>query len=369
MRTALFFHVVDNVPPLREGDDYVGSPMYEIIPDHELAIASVVALFAGAFLLRFAARRWNWAQSLIDGYRSLTSIHKLLAWLLAVSGIVHLALAFGHEPYFMTPLWLIGGVAPFWVLRRLMVGKRWRRWAALVMLGSIIGYMVSSISGEAPDQVGIATKLVELLALGIVLTPRDQAKRLRRFASSAATVTLVVATAVSVWIGAFVAGDGGHHLGEVPTPGVLIPALEDREPTAHEYEEAEQLYYATVAGIEKFEDVGVARAAGYDVDGMFGTDWHASNSAYQGDGRILDPTRPETLVYAMNDGEAVLLGALYEMPDIGEAGPAVGGPITVWHAHDHICFSLTPPALAGLQSPFGGCPFGSLSIGHSHRVR
>ena len=78
----MFFHVVDDVAPLREGDDYIGSPMYEIIPDHELALASIFALFAGAFFLRFAARRWTWAASLLDGYRSLTSVHKLLAWLL-----------------------------------------------------------------------------------------------------------------------------------------------------------------------------------------------------------------------------------------------------------------------------------------------
>ena len=273
-----------------------------------------------------------------------------------------LALVLGHEPYFMTPLWLIGGIAPLVIMHRLMRGRRWRRWAALVLIGSIVGYMISTVSGEAPDQVGIATKLAELLALGIVLTPIDDTRRLRRFAASGVTVTLVLATAISVWIGAFVSGDGGHHLGEVSSPGVLIPNLEDREPSAHEIEEAEELYAQTVAGISGFEDINVARAAGYDVDNMFGSDFHAGNSAYQADGRIMDPARPETLVYAVRDEGPVLLGAMFEMPGIGEQGPAVGGPITVWHAHDHVCFALTPPALAGLQSPFGGCPFGSLTI-------
>ena len=53
---------------------------------------------------------------------------------------------------------------------------------------------------------------------------------------------------------------------------------------------------------------------------------------------------------------------LFEMPAISQAGPAVGGPLTVWHRHDHVCFSLTPPALAGLTSPFGSCPVGSITI-------
>ena len=33
---------------------------------------------------------------------------------------------------------------------------------------------------------------------------------------------------------------------------------------------------------------------------------------------------------------------MYEMDEIGTAGPAIGGPLTVWHAHDHVCFALTP---------------------------
>ena len=53
---------------------------------------------------------------------------------------------------------------------------------------------------------------------------------------------------------------------------------------------------------------------------------------------------------------------MFEMEAIGEPGPAIAGPLTVWHAHDHVCFSLTPPALAGLTSPFGVCPMGSITM-------
>ena len=47
------------------------------------------------------------------------------------------------------------------------------------------------------------------------------------------------------------------------------------------------------------------------------------------------------------------MGAMFLMPKIGTPGPTIGGPLTVWHAHQHICFSLTPPGLAGLLSPLG----------------
>ena len=53
---------------------------------------------------------------------------------------------------------------------------------------------------------------------------------------------------------------------------------------------------------------------------------------------------------------------MHEMEGIGTSGPAVGGPLTVWHAHDHVCFSVVPLGLAGLTSPFGVCPLGSITI-------
>ena len=108
-------------------------------------------------------------------------------------------------------------------------------------------------------------------------------------------------------------------------------------------------------------DPAVAAAHGYEIEGMWGRDFHASNPAFEADGHILDPQRPETLVYAVVEGEPVLLGAMFTMPDIGDAGPAAGGPLTVWHAHDHVCFA-PPGILSGLQSPFGTCPIGSLTM-------
>jgi hypothetical protein len=53
---------------------------------------------------------------------------------------------------------------------------------------------------------------------------------------------------------------------------------------------------------------------------------------------------------------------MFQMPSFGDPGPAVGGPLTVWHGHEQICFSLVPPGLTGIVSPLGGCPVGSLII-------
>ena len=109
-------------------------------------------------------------------------------------------------------------------------------------------------------------------------------------------------------------------------------------------------------------DPAIAAADGYQVDGIAGVDFHAMNPGYEHDGRVLDPARPEALVYGRSPRGPVLLGAMFVMPGIDQPGPAVGGPLTVWHAHERICFSLLPPALTGIESPLGGCPVGSLDL-------
>jgi hypothetical protein len=84
------------------------------------------------------------------------------------------------------------------------------------------------------------------------------------------------------------------------------------------------------------------------------------NPAFKNDGRVLDPQRPETLVYAIEDGRATLLGVVYVMERAGVAAPQPGGPITRWHAHN-ICLTLLPPGF-GIVSPFGSCPALSLNV-------
>ena len=48
------------------------------------------------------------------------------------------------------------------------------------------------------------------------------------------------------------------------------------------------------------------------------------------------------------------------MEKVGEPGPAAGGPLTNWHAHN-VCVIVTPPGF-GLVSPFGGCPLGAVAV-------
>ena len=65
---------------------------------------------------------------------------------------------------------------------------------------------------------------------------------------------------------------------------------------------------------------------------------HYLHAGYTRDGRILDPNRPESLIYLrLTDGSWKLVGVMYRMPSPDQPGPRVGGALTAWHAHDNLC--------------------------------
>jgi len=348
-----------------------GNPLYGIDPDHAPAVIAALLLPVVVLgLQQLAAGGSRRAVAIRDGYLALRADRRLVAWVLAASAIVHLGLGFVHGEPGLRLAFLADAAVLGLATRGLLLGRRWRAMATLGLAGGIVAYGLTLIGGEAPDQVGIATKLVELLALGLVLRPRDGA-RIRGLAATAMTVALVVGIGLSAWVGAFrvsavedaVVMPGGHgHGGAVPPPGTVMPAVEDRPPTAGESAVVAALHDALTRSIARYADPEVARADGYEVPAVVGLDVHASNAAYEHDGRILDPARPETLVYAAGPHGPVLLGAMFLMPSMREPGPAVGGPLTVWHAHEHVCLGLLPPGLAGIVSPLGGCPAGTVDL-------
>ena len=339
-----------------------GSPLYQIAADHLAGVIALVALPIGAWVIR---RR---------GAPTLAPLDWLLVALLAASAALHAGLAIDNEHGIgVRALFVVDAVFLGLVARRVMRGSRAGRLGVAVLVGSIVAYWVAVLSGEAPDQVGLATKLAEILALAIVFRPAPD-RRWRRalsFAGSVAIGLLVVGTAASSWIGAFrvsAADSGavaGHHVhaGSVPPPGTIFPVVADRDPTPAERAAAADLISAARVALARYADPAVAAADGYRVNGLAGIDFHASNPKYENDDRVLDPAHPETLVYAVApNGQPVLMGAMFLMPQIGRPGPTIGGPLTVWHAHEHVCVSLTPPGLTGLLSPLGACPVGSIDL-------
>ncbi|HEV3495484.1 MAG TPA: hypothetical protein VHA34_03935, partial [Actinomycetes bacterium] len=85
---------------------------------------------------------------------------------------------------------------------------------------------------------------------------------------------------------------------------------------------------------------------------------HVPNPDWRADGRVLDPTRPETLVYWRGPGDRlVLVGVMYTAA-MGEPGPTVGGPITRWHDHESCRDPATREKLG--RPVAGACPEGQV---------
>ncbi len=137
--------------------------------------------------------------------------------------------------------------------------------------------------------------------------------------------------------------------------------LDTEEPTHEEEVAAERLAEETKAQTARYVDYEAAIADGYVPDGPeLGLQRHLKNPAYQKDGLILEPSKPELLVYATDGENQQLLGVAYTMKRAGDPGPQIGGPLTRWHSHN-ICFTLLPPSF-GLVSPFGTCPLGAVAV-------
>lgn len=155
--------------------------------------------------------------------------------------------------------------------------------------------------------------------------------------------------------------DARHDHGMAPAQvGMGMPA----DATPAQRLAAEELLAEVRAGAQRLADVQVAVAEGYrqTTPYRFGR-WgpaHFTNPAYRRDGQMLDPSRPESLVYMkLPDSRIVLLGVMFTAPS-GE-GPRPGGPITVWHVHDNLCLTATG-TVARPAGP-GQCPEGAFFVG------
>jgi hypothetical protein len=309
---------------------------------------------------------------------------RVAAWLLGLAAIVHLALPLGHhDEAWLTVAFVLDGAGFGWLALRAASGRRWRLGAALLVPATLVGYLVVlGTGGEEPDQVGIATAMVEIAAFGLSLVPPPTPAHRRRVARTFGGIGLVLFTVVFgavTWGLSFAAhadpvaghadptgGHAGHdahgheaHAARAQA-GVLMTPV-SRAPTPAQERAAADLAARTRAGLAKFTDIHAALAAGYRPTLIrTGYSVHLENKAYGADGRVLDPDRPQMLMYAIADGRATLLSAVYTMPRAGEVGPTPGGPLTRWHSHNG-CLSLLPPGFSVVDA-YGGCPAFSVQV-------
>lgn len=327
--------------------------MYDIAPDH------AIGLIAGLIAVPFAIL----AVRLSPIHRGAAGTVQMACVLMAVTGVIHLALIpdhLGSDP--LTSLLFVGNGIAFLVLAAAVRWRWWRLSSAAFLVTTVIAYLVYVDARlEGPDQVGVATKVIELAALGMVLVPvqREQPMRDRAWywaLLATGLPALLVLSGSTVWVQSLAHPDARHvHAGAVLQSTNEVPTPQQQAAATYLYEE-------TVAAIAPYADWRVAWAAGYRPSGstsMPSTHWF--NSGYANDRYVMDPWHPQGLVYANSEHGPVLLGAMFQMQHIGQFGPDPGGPITAWHEHEDICFS--PLGLEfSLMTPYSTCPIGAIDV-------
>jgi hypothetical protein len=355
---------------LHGGDSPAGGILGGIAPGH--ITGAVMALLAPAAVWAFlawmrdrSAAGHRRAAGFVERYEKSTPTTRIVALLLVLSGAIHLGMLPDHWDQARGTAVMFGLDGLLLVAAALAVFyvRRWRLPTAALLVAGLIAYMIFIGSGkEAPDQLGLFSKLAEITALGLLMLPsrssvRRWRRRIRWSAAALGVVFLTNCTGSVAWVAQFTEkGPDNHNVA-----GAQVQAVAAGPATAEQKAAADRLVADTAAGIARYQDVRVAEADGYKGDGFGASTSHYTNQRYVDLDTGLDPRRPAALVYANTKHHGkVLLGAMYEMKNVGEKAPDPGGPITSWHAHNNICVGL--PFFFTFVTPFGSCPAISITI-------
>jgi hypothetical protein len=208
--------------------------------------------------------------------------------------------------------------------------------------------------------VGIAAVAVGIVGatwtrLGLTTDPRRSRRARGLLLVAMAYITTVSVVGLNRAASAESAAHG-HSAGHAHATASCLP-------TSTQLAAATRLIADTRRGAAQFVDLRAAVTAGYapHVHAVESVKHHF-NPAYVTDGRVLDPARPEGLLYAYTTRGPVLVAAVYLMNRPGEPERAVGGCLTQWRVHDEFCSSDPANGLIdGVRRRDGSCPPGQVS--------
>ncbi|MGV3759210.1 MAG: hypothetical protein ACO1PW_06650 [Actinomycetota bacterium] len=264
---------------------------------------------------------------------------------------------------------------------------------AAINLGALVGFTFAKTTGiawvdglEESEAVQTADGLAAGLAVVAVLAAVGHlsgrgGRALRGSPLLTGTAALVLAAlAVPAMVSAGThSHSGGHDEGHAHTEAAAPGSPTDVEPAAvvppkpfdpdlpidlggvegvtpRQQAAAENLLSATLVALPQFADPAEAESLGFFSigDGFLGHE-HYLHPGNMADGRILDPSRPESLVFDTSVEPKRLVAAMYMLNpgDTLDDVPELGGPLTQWHVHDNLCF--TGGRVSGLTDADGGC--------------
>ena len=308
------------------------------------------------------------------------------------AGTVHVAAIAAHSEH-RQAVWAFTSIAVAQLAWGAVAVARPRRWLAVIGVGlgaaSFTGWAMAKTGGiafvdglDVKEPVRFADGLAAGLAVAIFLTAATALLARRRVFPKLLTAAAGVAIVAVAAPGVVAAVDHPHaaaHAGAAPRPDgiVLVPsavpprAFDPELPidlggvdgvTPEQQARAENLLASTVLLLPQWADPAYAEANGFRSigDGFTGTE-HFLNREFMDDDVMLDPTRPESLVFDVNTatGQRTLSAAMFmATPGMALADvPDIGGALTQWHIHNNLCFNAEGQ-VRGLTNAEGGCDNG-----------
>jgi hypothetical protein len=157
----------------------------------------------------------------------------------------------------------------------------------------------------------------------------------------------------------------------MPDPNMQMPAgmrmasstTCDAPPTAAQQKAAIRLVNASWKGATRFRHLAAAKAAGYrpitpaglPVVHYLNVGYYLADAMRQ---KVLNPTQPQSLVYANTPRGAVLVAAMY-ITTPGGPTPQPGGCLTQWHVHTNLCLAKGVGVVGVVTAAHPSCPPGS----------
>ena len=138
--------------------------------------------------------------------------------------------------------------------------------------------------------------------------------------------------------------------------------------TADQEARAKALVSSALTNLPKWADYATAVAAGWKsiADNQTAGFEHLVNQSLVNDGRFLDTTAPESLVYEVKNGTKTLVSAMFISPTgTSITDPLLtdyAGPLMQWHIHNNLCFKFNAagnPIVAAITNIIGECPVGT----------
>jgi hypothetical protein len=160
------------------------------------------------------------------------------------------------------------------------------------------------------------------------------------------------------------AGDPASTTSRPPNAGGAQKLRAEPGVSPAELSRASKLLAATIADLPRWHTPAEAYAAGYrSIGDTKSVVEHYVNWSYIDDGHILDPARPESIVFQRRNTRQVAVAAMYSLPfgstfaDV----PDVGGALTQWHVHRNLCLTNDPQQKIILRftAADGSCPAGT----------